>query len=363
MENTLVIESRFSGRMPVKLEIGRYMDNGRIYIGLLEADGEYPEPFTDLTINIDAPCPPYCGYVDTNNCPELEEFIVKNGLGEFTDMIGHSGYCQYPLYMFHEEKLRELEPYGMEFYEKGLGTERRQKRMEKEHELKICPLKEEERKYAYSQSIQLQGQTGSIGYLRGDFRRNGRGFYSTWFEHRKDLKTDIFKKDLDNVINALRSEKYGVLHNREGMVEYAVSHPDCAFHERSKMQSGFRINTQQYSYLLRCNPAQGDYNFYCYCYVAESLNRQIKNAAKGIRFIDSGYQELFRVLDGGSIVISDPDGEKREKICRFIDEYHTQVGDRIYHICEFAELMERKGAAYEAKQQDAIEKDVKEKVL
>lgn len=43
--------------------------------------------------------------------------------------------------------------------------------MEKEHELKICPLKEEERKYAYSQSVQLQGQMGSIGYLRGNFGR------------------------------------------------------------------------------------------------------------------------------------------------------------------------------------------------
>lgn len=80
MENTLVMESLFSGRVPVKLEISSYMDNGRLYIGLLEADGESLEPFTDLTVNIDAPCPPYCGYVDTNNCPELEEFIVKTVL-------------------------------------------------------------------------------------------------------------------------------------------------------------------------------------------------------------------------------------------------------------------------------------------
>lgn len=121
MENTLVFESRFSGRVPVRLEINSYMNNGRLYIGLTEAEGEYPEPFADMTVNIDGPCLPYCGYVDTNNCPELEEFIVKNGLGEFTDMVGNSGFCQYPLYMFNAEKLRELEPDGMEVYEQGLG--------------------------------------------------------------------------------------------------------------------------------------------------------------------------------------------------------------------------------------------------
>ncbi len=34
-------------------------------------------------------------------------------------------------------------------------------------ELKIRPLTEEERKYTYAQSAQLDGQTGNIGYLRG----------------------------------------------------------------------------------------------------------------------------------------------------------------------------------------------------
>lgn len=175
------------------------------------------------------------------------------------------------------------------------------------------------------------------------------------------MKIDTFKEELDHVINALRSEKYGILRNRKEMTEYAVSHPDCAFDGKRGMEGGFRIDTKKYSYLLRCNPAQGDYNFYCYCYMSESLNRQIKNDSNGIRFIDSGYQELFRIPDGGSIVISYPDGEKSERDCRFIDECHTQIGERLYHICEFAELMERNSATYEAKQQDVIQ--TKEKAI
>lgn len=33
------------------------------------------------------------------------------------------------------------------------------------------------------------------------------------------------------------------------------------------------------------------------------------------------------------------------RICRYIDDFHTEVGDTIYHICEFAERMEKIGAA------------------
>ncbi len=134
MESALVFESRFSGKVPVKLEVNSYMNNGRIYIGMTETGGEYPEPFADITVNIDAPCSPYCGYVDTNNCPELEEFIEKHNLGEFTGMTGNSGFCTYPLYMFHVDKLRELAPDDMEHFERtvmGIAPER-----EKENSIK-----------------------------------------------------------------------------------------------------------------------------------------------------------------------------------------------------------------------------------
>ena len=101
-----------------------------------------------------------------------------------------------------------------------------------------------------------------------------------------------------------------------------------------------------------CNPTKGDYNFYCYCYVKEWLDKHIKNAEKGIRFIDSGYKEKFRIPDGGKIIITYDWGEKAEKSCRYIDEYHTEVGSNLYHICEFAERMERNGHTYEPKPED-----------
>ena len=67
---------------------------------------------------------------------------------------------------------------------------------------------------------------------------------------------------------------------------------------------------------------------------------------KYIRFINSDYQTLFYLPDGGRIRITYPDREPAERVCRFIDEYHTDIGGYHYHICEFAERMEQIGAKY-----------------
>ena len=87
----------------------------------------------------------------------------------------------------------------------------------------LRPLTVPERKYTYAQSSQLQGQTGNIGYLRGDFGSSGNQFYTTWFDTRPQWKSDEFRRDLDDVINALRSEEYGLLQSRSQMVRYGRS--------------------------------------------------------------------------------------------------------------------------------------------
>ena len=74
--------------------------------------------------------------------------------------------------------------------------------------MKIRSLYMDEQKYTYAQSTQIEGQTGCIGHLRGDFGSGGNEFFTSWFDHRRDLKTDQFKNELDEVINALRSEEY-----------------------------------------------------------------------------------------------------------------------------------------------------------
>ncbi len=200
-------------------------------------------------------------------------------------------------------------------------------------------MTEEEDKYSFSQSSQISGQTGLIGYLRADMDTDGNGFFSTWFDWRKDLKTDEFKTELDEVINSLREEG-DVLHNRGALAVYCRSTPQARM-KTEQEYFGIRVDTEKYAYLLRLNPNKGEYNLYCYCYRRDWLDDHIRQARRGIRFIKPNYEEKFRIADGEKVRITLSDGEQLDRVCRYIDDYHLEVGDLTFHICEFAERMEQ----------------------
>ena len=68
--------------------------------------------------------------------------------------------------------------------------------------------------------------------------------------------------------------------------------------------------------------------------------------SKQIRFIDSDYNLLFYVADGGNVVLTDADGLQKTRPCAYLDDYHTRIGNSVYPICEFAEKMECNGIRY-----------------
>lgn len=74
---------------------------------------------------------------------------------------------------------------------------------------------------------------------------------------------------------------------------------------------------------------------------------------KTIRFINSRYEELFRIKNGGTIQVTFPDRQFTEK-CIYLDDYHTQIGSNVFHICEFAEFLERNGGICEAEPESAL---------
>lgn len=119
MGTTLEIKSPWAGTREVKLDINQYANNHCLYLGLSTVKGE---PYGSITVNLEGKVPDYCGYVDTNNMPEIENFIKKYELGEFTGISEKSGFCSYPLYLFDVEKLRELCPEGMLKYEMNIGN-------------------------------------------------------------------------------------------------------------------------------------------------------------------------------------------------------------------------------------------------
>ena len=123
------------------------------------------------------------------------------------------------------------------------------------------------------------------------------------------MKTDEFKSALDEVINALRSEEYGLLKSRTAMAQYAGKYPVSAFQGNYTTEYGFRADTEKHSFLIRYNPARGDYNFYCYCYVREWLDRHMEKGEPWNPLYHAGLQrKKFKIPDGDKIRITLSDG-------------------------------------------------------
>ena len=74
-----------------------------------------------------------------------------------------------------------------------------------------------------------------------------------------------------------------------------------------------------------------------------------------IRFITSNYDELFRITDGSTIQVTFPDRQFVEK-CSYIDDYHTKIGNSVYHICQYAEILEQNDARCEPEPETLLDK-------
>ena len=173
-----------------------------------------------------------------------------------------------------------------------------------------------ERMYSYTQSSQIESQSGCIGHLRADMGSDGKSFFSSWTDHRGDLKTEDFKNEFDELINALRSDKQygGMLKDLRSLSKYCYSHPESSY--GNDQEFGFRADTPSYTFMMRLNPHRGVYNLYCYCFRRDWLERHMNSAEKGIRFITPHYKEKFRLTDGDAIRVTGADGESQEHICR-----------------------------------------------
>lgn len=121
----------------------------------------------------------------------------------------------------------------------------------------------------------MDAETGCIGHLRADFGRNGKEFWTTWFEHCGELKTQAFKDELDVVINHLRADG-NMLNSLAALVEYCHRHQDARLTVKHRADTYiFKIDTEAHSYYLRGMLTQGDYNIYCYCFVRDRLEKYL----------------------------------------------------------------------------------------
>ena len=147
--------------------------------------------------------------------------------------------------------------------------------------------------------------------------------------------------------DASQAQHEAILIDRAVLTSYCYQNPDSKKPGSYGRELTLRADTDKHAYMLRLNPQKGEYNLYCYCYRRDRFDRHLKNAEKGIRFIDPNDKELFRIEDGDKVRYSTRSGETRQMTCRYIDDYHFEAnsyrGNNLCHICEFAELYQNHG--------------------
>ena len=83
-------------------------------------------------------------------------------------------------------------------------------------------------------------------------------------------------------------------------------------------------------------------------YRQDLFDLHTEQAEKGIRFITPNFKEKFTIPDGDPIRIITGSGDVRDRVARYVDEYHvelfTDYNSRIYLHQEFAEQAEETGS-------------------
>ena len=138
------------------------------------------------------------------------------------------------------------------------------------------PATKAEQKFAYS-CTEGDEVCKCIGHLRADFGRDGKGFWSSWFDHNPALKTQEFRDALDDTINRFRDEKkqFSPLRSRSAMSRFCSDYREAREEGSSLENYIFRVDVlereEKHSFIMRMNPGVGLYNLYCYCYRTEDL--------------------------------------------------------------------------------------------
>ena len=109
-------------------------------------------------------------------------------------------------------------------------------------------------------------KAAKIGHMRFDFG-NGRQFYGTWFSGNDELNDEDFKAEFNEVTKILRSD---LLKDRSAMDKFIREHPSLDLGSRG---NGYKVQTDEHTYYLRCKPQPGDYDCYCFCYEREPLEQ------------------------------------------------------------------------------------------
>ena len=109
METKTLILKRWGVNHPMTFTKANYNNNNNLYVGLLTNIEGYPEPWSDLTVNLGVECADNCAFIDVNNNgDDIIDWLCENNLGKLTGSIYMNGFCIYPEFEFNMDRLRKF---------------------------------------------------------------------------------------------------------------------------------------------------------------------------------------------------------------------------------------------------------------
>lgn len=103
---------RLNTEATYKLSISTYGYGSGLAIDLLEKEGGSFVFYGNLTVNLSIACDVNAAYIDVNHNAGIIEILLEHQMGKLTGRVYQSGFCQYPEFLFDEEKLRQADESG-----------------------------------------------------------------------------------------------------------------------------------------------------------------------------------------------------------------------------------------------------------
>ena len=126
-------------------------------------------------------------------------------------------------------------------------------------EFSVRPASQDEAGLFYALPREEDARLGAIGHVRIDFGGDGDEFWHTWHARGpEELNSAEFKAELAEVVDQFRND---VLKDFSSMKEYCRKHGG-EISGGWVQNYGYIVETPNYRYCLRCNPARGDYHAY-----------------------------------------------------------------------------------------------------
>lgn len=107
-------------------KLNMYAKNDNLYLGFDCYDKRegFIRDFLSATVNI-IPLAYLEAVIDTNNnSSSLVDFLEENGFGQRTPFAVQSGFCAYPIFLFNEDKMKEIDPKLFAEYQKTFGMDK-----------------------------------------------------------------------------------------------------------------------------------------------------------------------------------------------------------------------------------------------